>query len=68
MERRDRALTIKKNFSSTDGSPTKTITIQEERDEVDIDQIEVKIDNNLKKEESVSVLEVDCKSKYEELN
>lgn len=54
MERRDRALTIKKNFSSSDGkSPAKTDQkenmILEEREEVDLDQIEVVIDNNMKK-------------------
>ena len=73
MEKRERALTIKKTFSSDVKSPAaKTVTIQEERESVaDLDQIEVKIDNHtLKKEESSSVLEVDLgnKSKYEELN
>ena len=67
MEKRDRALTLKKN-QSAGKSPTKTITIQEEHESIDLEQIEVKIDNKMKKDESTSVLEVDFKSKYEELN
>lgn len=67
MEKRDRALTLTKN-KSAGKSPTKTITIKEEHETIELDHIEVKIDNNMKKEESASVLEVDFKSKYEELN